>query len=600
MGFDCVVRESPLKPRRVPALSVGFACLVLLHLGCASDALRRFPEGRAVVWQDDDLRPFITQCRPDPEEPGHQLCSPEPYVSPFAWDAIDNSVFLPMSRALAVRPSREAINVNAVDEVPDSSWFENRIGQRQLTPEELSRGPCSDGEELDANAPDGAWLIDQGKPNGANPGFRIRSQTGGKFMLKADVAGEPERATAAAAIAARIYWAAGYFAPCDSVVYLRPSLLELKPGLQFADNSGVSRNFDAAALNKILTYAAKRDGLVRMTASRWLPGRPIGPFTYTGVREDDANDVIPHEHRRDLRGARLIAAWLNHFDSREQNSMSVWLAANASDPDSTPGYVRHYYLDLGDCFGSQWDWDGISRRLGHAYYLDFGYLTEDFVTLGLIERPWDRAKIIPGFEIFGYYSARDFAPEAWRAGYPNPAFAEMSERDGAWAARIISRFTRAHLKASVAAGNLSNPKHSSYLLDQLLGRQQAILKRYFAILSPLTDVRVAGNRLCSTDLARSAEAFQGTRFVYSARAYAGTLLEQVPALPPRATASGLCVDLPRVGRRGSSSAERYLVVDLSNGQARGPLRVHLYDQGARGFELAGVERPESIDPPQPD
>ena len=65
--------------------------------------------------------------------------------------------------------------------------------------------------------------------------------------------------------------------------------------------------------------------------------------------------------------------------------MNVWLAADESDPDSTPGHIRHYYLDLGDCFGSDWDFEMLSKRLGHAYYLDFGYVAEDFVTLGLIE-----------------------------------------------------------------------------------------------------------------------------------------------------------------------------------------------------------------------
>ncbi len=42
------------------------------------------------------------------------------------------------------------------------------------------------------------------------------------------------------------------------------------------------------------------------------------------------------------------------------------------------------------------------------------------------------------------------------------------------------------------------------------------------------------------------------------------------------------------------SKDRYVVVDLKNGDARGPLRAHLYDLGpARGFRLVGIERPPS-------
>jgi hypothetical protein len=573
------------------------ASLSLLALACSAPELVRFPEGRPVLWRDDDTRPFHTECQPDPEEAGHLLCVPETYVSPFAWDAVDNSVFLPISRALAVPPAREAINVNSLDEVPDSSWFQNRIGRFGMTPAELLRGPCEGGPTLDPGVNAASWLIDQGKPNGANPGFRIRSEERGKFMLKADLGGEPERATAAAAIAARLYYAAGYFTPCDSVIYLHPSLLKLKPELKFADNSGVERPFDQAALDQVLGNAARRGDRVRMSASRWLPGRPIGPFTYSGVREDDPNDVIPHEHRRELRGARLFAAWLNHFDSREQNSMNTWLAEDQSDPDSTPGHVRHWYLDFGDCFGSQWDWDTISRRLGHAHYLDFGYLTTDFLTLGLIERPWDRARLTDQARIFGYFSARDFEPEKWRGGYPNPAFAEMTERDGAWAARVIARFTPRHVEAAVSAGDLTNPAHSRFLTDTLVARRAAILRRYLTRLSPLADVAVEGRKLCANDLARGSGVFEPRQFQYAARAYAG---EQLAALGPfrvQVEAARVCVELPRAPARARSSQERYLVVDLANGLAPGPLRAHLYDRGALGYELAGLERPEDDQPP---
>ena len=87
---------------------------------------------------------------------------------------------------------------------------------------------------------------------------------------------------------------------------------------------------------------------------------------------DDPNDVIPHEDRRELRGARILAAWLDHFDSREQNSMDSWMADRKDQPDSSPGHVIHYYLDTSDCLGSEWDWEVISRRLGHSYVFDWG------------------------------------------------------------------------------------------------------------------------------------------------------------------------------------------------------------------------------------
>lgn len=585
MGFDTLAR----------ALS-----LSMLVTGCGSGSLQRFPLDRAPLWLDDDRRPFTTSCRPDPKEPGHRLCAPEEYVSPFAWDAADNTLFRPIARFFAVDPAGESINVNSLDEVPDSSWFENRLGRHALTPDELVKGPCGE-RVLDPTATNLSWVIDQGKPNGANPGFRVRVEGIDKFMLKADVQDEPERATAAAAIASRLYWAFGFHVPCESVVYFSPAILQLKPGLQVTDNTGVTRPFDQAALQRLLSNAAHRGELVRMSASRWLPGRTVGPFRYEGTRADDPNDVVDHEDRRELRGGRLLAAWLNHFDAREQNTMNTWLPVDTADADSTPGHIQHWYIDLGDCFGSQWSWDEISRRLGHAYYLDFGYLFEDFATMGTITRRWDRARIAPEAPIFGYFSPDNFEASAWRAGYPNPAFSRMSESDGAWAARIIARFTPEHIAAAVRAGNLSNLRHEQYLVRTLIARQHLLLRRYLSRLSPLTDVRLELGELCAVDLARRSPAFHGQPFRYTTRLFHGAELTEIAAGAPRSDASGqVCVRLPRVAkpRTPRGSLDRYFVVDLHNGSAEGPLRVHGYDLGAEGFQLAGLERPAADDSPK--
>ncbi len=190
------------------ALTLGSASLS--SLGCAGAP--RFPLQPALT-QDDDERPMA---RPPPQ-----------YVSPFAWDGADQLVFRPVARFWAVDPAGVATNVNALDEVPDSSWFQNRLGKTPMTPEEIVSGPCG-ARALDTSGADHSWVIDQGKANGANPGFWVNIAGAGKFLLKADPAAEPERATGATAIAARVYHAAGFPSPCDSVIYVRPSLLKLE------------------------------------------------------------------------------------------------------------------------------------------------------------------------------------------------------------------------------------------------------------------------------------------------------------------------------------------------------------------------------------
>src|SRR6185295_15845562 len=96
--------------------------------------------------RDADLDPVAMPCRPDPKppkgNPGHLVCTPDTYESSFAWDAADHTVFRPLSRLFAVDPGGEAVNVTSMDEVPDSSWFVNRIGLRPASPEEVTSAPC--------------------------------------------------------------------------------------------------------------------------------------------------------------------------------------------------------------------------------------------------------------------------------------------------------------------------------------------------------------------------------------------------------------------------------------------------------------------------
>ncbi len=546
-----------------------FVLLVALALiGCASSS-RPFP-ARAPLWRDTDLDAMNVPCRPDPEHPGRELCRPESTTSSFLWDAADQQVFRPISRFFAVAPGGEAVNVNSLDEVPDSSWFVNRLGRRAMTREELAAGPC--GEQVIAtDGEEGSWVIDQGKANGANPGFRVRLPDGTRYMLKADVPDQPEKATAATAIAARLYHAAGWYAPCDTVVHIDPRMLTLTPGLTVTDNWGATRPFDRAALDRVLEGASWRGGLVRFAASRWLPGRPLGPFTYSGIAEDEPGDVIAHEDRRDLRGARLMAAWLNHWDSREQNTMRVWISDDVSRPDASPGRVLHYIMDLGDCFGSERDDEVVARRMGHVYFLDVGAMLADFVTFGLVTRPWHRAaRHREDGGIFAFFHADGFDPEAWRGNYPNPAFGRMTERDGAWAARILSRFSDELIAEAVRAGDFTNPRHTAFLIAQLVARRDAILRRYLSRLSPIADLTVRGGELCGVDLGRRARIVAADRYAYDAGGLPVTV----------GPAGAVCVTLP--------SSSGYHIVSLRNGHARGALRAHVLDG-----KLVGIERSSS-------
>jgi hypothetical protein len=241
--------------------------------------------------------------------------------------------------------------------------------------------------------------------------------------------------------------------------------------------------------------------------------------------------------------------------------------------------------------------------LGHSYLLDFEYVGADFVTLGLLERPWERVQRTPGFELFGYFHHREFDPGEWKNEYPNPAFSRATEHDNAWMARILSRFDREDVAALVTLGEFSRPEHAAYLTEVLEQRLRKIVARYFRDLSPLADPRLDGRgRLCLIDLARRRALLPPTGFRYRALIQRSGTVHAVGVNVQEA--GELCLALPRAFpdmSANESDSSRYVVVVIDNGQSRYPLSVHLYDLGPeRGFRVVGLERPEATWPTSPE
>ena len=563
-------------------------------LSCATPR-RPFPL-REPFLVDTDLQPVSVPCRPDPtdKEPGRKTCAPREYVSPFVWDQVDNIVFARLSRGLSLETHGAAVNVNAFDEVPDSAWFTNR--GVAVRPDDGAPGACTPDDLLPPQdqVDDGGWLIDHGKDNGSTKGFRINVRGKGIYMLKADDEGKPERASAASVIGSAIYDAIGFNTTCEQIVALRRSQLKLSPGLKVVDNDGVSHPFDDAALDQVLAGTTHLPGaLVRMQASKWLPGMTIGPFRYISTRPDDPNDVIDHANRRELRGSRVLAAWLDHWDAREQNSMDVWMAADPKDKRSSPGHVVHYVLDTSDTLGGGiWVAD-MARRLGYSYTLDFADIFRSLFTLGIEERPWDRAQTVPGREKFGYFRANDFVPDTWKPLYPNPAYLRMTERDAAWMARIIARFSPDDIRRMVALGQWSDPGDGEYLTGILVERQRRILVRFLGRLSPLGEVRAAApDQICAIDFARLRGVFPAAMFHYTVVARgAGRRI----ALTAEAGGDGaLCFRAQPmvIGGFADGDPARIVTFEVRNGTGAGPLVIQAYDLGARGMRVVGLTRSE--------
>jgi hypothetical protein len=327
-----------------------------------------------------------------------------------------------------------AMATNTVDEVPDSAWYTNRHARRRMTLDELRAGAG------DAMPPaPGTWTIVAAKNEGITPGFRIRDAAGREYMLKFDPPSNPEMASAADVISSKFFHALGYNVPENYVVRFERRQLAVGPGatIREAGRKRLIRDGDVEAL---LARVARPDGGVyRGMASRLIAGKPIGPFLYHGTRGDDPNDLVDHEHRRDLRGLRTLCAWLGHNDSRAINTLDV-----VANENGTP-YVKHYLIDFGATLGSA-STGPNSPRDGNAYFFDWKASAVQFFSLGMYVPRWQDAKY-PKLPSVGRFEYEVFDPERWVGDYPNSAFRNETAADRAWAARKIAAFSEADIRA---------------------------------------------------------------------------------------------------------------------------------------------------------
>jgi hypothetical protein len=402
-----------------------------------------------------------------------------------------------ISRALEVPRPQRALGVNALDEVPDSTWFTNRIGVRDLRDDEIRNGPLSnDSPELHR-----PWTVKSSKVGGASLGFVMTDARGIKYLLKFDDLGSPELETGIDVLVNRLVWAAGFNVPEDQIVYFHDDDLVLSKDSVIKDSDGkVTGKLDRAELERRLaTIDHGLDGRIRGLVSRWIEGKPVGGFPGEGVRHDDPNDVIPHELRRDLRGAYSLFAWVDHVDIHGGNFVDSWV----TDPaDPHRHYLRHYFIDFGRSLGAM-AYLQLDRRRGHVYLLDVFSIARTLVTLGIVERDWEPRLTVPGV---GMFDAKTFDPGAWHPDWPTYLPLVTADRiDKFWGAKLVGRFTRAQIAAAVAAARFHDPAVATYIVDTLVARQRLTTNYWFARVNPLDHFEAsdagAQVELCFVDLA---------------------------------------------------------------------------------------------------
>jgi hypothetical protein len=307
------------------------------------------------------------------------------------------------------------------------------------------------------------------------------------------------------------------------------------------------------------------------------------------VRADDPNDRIPHELRRDLRGAYALFSWLDLTDIKEDNTLDMWVADPA---DPRRHYVKHYLLDFGKSLGATPMTTRDPRR-GHAYTLDLPAIFTSLATLGLNPRPWER-RVDPRLPGVGPFDAATYDPGRWKPNSPSYVpFRTADDVDKLWAAKILIRFTREQLRAAVETARYSDPRAAAYILDGLVARQRATARHWFWRTPPLDRFEVApGGALCFDDLMilhRLAPVAASTRYTATAYDRRGAALGDPGAW--RADASGRTCIGPLALPAGGDG---YTIVriDTARRHATGATYVHVARDPSSGApRVIGVWRP---------
>ena len=411
------------------------------------------------------------------EDPDRVLSIPEPTERPLSKtiDLFQKTFTTPRGGQI------RAQNLNTLGEVPDSSWFTNRMSRRVLSVDELVRGP-NQGAGPDMST---TWRIVGAKTEGDTPGLRIRDGRGDVYFIKFDPQHWPQMATSAEIVGTKFFYAFGYHVPENYLVRWTPEY-EVDPDAEVLWDSGHTDALSRGYVDDLLEGVPVRpDGTIQVLASKLLPGRPIGPFDFQGVRSDDPNDIFPHEDRRELRALQVFCAWLNHNDSDSVNTLDMYY----TDLEGR-GYVVHNLIDFGTTLGS----GAIlphARRVGNEYYIEFTPALKAAPTLGIWDRPWRHVEYVE-YPSVGRFESAYFQPQAWRPDYPNPAFDKMTPQDALWATRTVMRFSDEAVRAIVATGQYDDPAAEAYLAGALIERRDKIVRYYLSRINPVDGFRVTG------------------------------------------------------------------------------------------------------------
>ena len=457
--------------------------------------------------------------------------------------------------------ARRAANVNTVGEVPDSSWFTNRLGHRPISADEIAAGP-----NTSTGPASGAWTITSSKSDGVTPGFTVKDSNGQRWFLKFDPPGYRAMTTGTEVAVTKLMWALGYHVPENHIAYLNRDQLVIGDGAKFTLPGRKPRPMRSGDVDTLLRRANREaDGSYRVVASKALPGKPVGRVKFADTRPDDPNDIVPHQDRRELRAYGVFAAWLNHVDAKAINSLDVLVSENGMS------YVRHYLIDFGSSLGS----GGVGPAdywAGSEYLVQPRDVARQMVSFGLSVPKWRTTAFYesPAIGRLPLHNA-DFNPDNWKPRVPNQAFLHARADDKFWAAQRLAALSTDLIRAAVRSGDFGDPAAEEFLVRALAQRRDAITRVYLPALNPIAapaldaaGVLTFRNAAVEADVAKVPQGYRAAWWTFdNATGTTGRIGEstgssttlEAPAALPRSEGAFVKVEVSAVGSANAKWAE---------------------------------------------
>src|SRR5205085_7916648 len=195
---------------------------------------------------------------------------------------------------------------------------------------------------------------------------------------------------------------------------------------------------------------------------------------------DDPNDIVPHEHRRELRALKVFGAWTNLVDMKAGNTLDALVTDNGR------GLVRHYLQDVGSTFGTgangPHDYDE-----GWEHLVAIDLIKKRLVTFGFAVAPWQSARY-EDLPAIGRFEGDVFDPVTWKPRVPTAALRHAQPDDLFWAARRVAAFSDDMIRAVVKTAHYSEPEADRLLTEVLIKRRDKIAAAYLTAVNPLVNL----------------------------------------------------------------------------------------------------------------